>query len=262
MVKVEIPNYTKSSILEELYNCIAHQDYTMNSRVVVTEYPDKLVFENAGNFYERSAYDYFTSDQVIAKKYQNTCLASAMVSLDMIERAGFGIRGVFYGQVDRYLPLPDYIETSDSVTVNLYGSPIDNGYTEIMLENFDLSPEDLLCLDAVQKGNSVDEKVFNSLRNRGFITGRKPNYYLVSNLANKNDDVNDYDLRRKVIDVISASGSASRSDIEHGLEKDLEDMPSDVVDKKINAVITALKREGSIKNIGSRKGSKWVIVEK
>jgi len=39
-------------ILEALHNCIAHQDYTLCSRIVVTEKVDRLIFENAGNFFD------------------------------------------------------------------------------------------------------------------------------------------------------------------------------------------------------------------
>jgi ATP-dependent DNA helicase RecG len=262
MVKVEVPNYTMNSILEVLNNCIAHQDYSMNARIVVTEYPDRLLFENAGNFYEQHPLDYFTNDQIVAMRYRNTCLANAMVSLDMIERSGFGIRQVFYTQVDRYLPLPSYDERPESVVVNLYGAPIDSSYTELLLENYDLSPDDLVALDAIQKGQIPDTKTLNSLKNRGFVGGRKPNYTIIPNKADRNDDVNDYALRRKVIDYVSSTGSASRADIENLISSELADLSTEASEKKVNAVMTALKREGVIHNIGSRKSSKWVIVEK
>jgi len=37
--------------LEALHNCIAHQDYRLNSRIIVTEKAEMLIFENAGNFF-------------------------------------------------------------------------------------------------------------------------------------------------------------------------------------------------------------------
>ena len=38
--------YDEKIVLEALHNCIAHQDYDMNGRIIVTEKPDKLIFEN------------------------------------------------------------------------------------------------------------------------------------------------------------------------------------------------------------------------
>jgi ATP-dependent DNA helicase RecG len=50
LLPVEIQKYDSRTILEALHNCIVHQDYTMNERVVVVEKFDRLVFENAGGF--------------------------------------------------------------------------------------------------------------------------------------------------------------------------------------------------------------------
>ncbi len=53
-------------ILEALHNCIAHQDYTRNGRIVVTEQPDKLIFENEGSFFEGKPEDYVTGNKTPA----------------------------------------------------------------------------------------------------------------------------------------------------------------------------------------------------
>ena len=37
----EVSKYDQKVVLEALHNCIAHQDYTRNGRVVVTELPDR-----------------------------------------------------------------------------------------------------------------------------------------------------------------------------------------------------------------------------
>jgi len=48
---VEINKYELRIVLEALHNCIAHQDYRLNSRIIVTEKAEMLIFENAGNFF-------------------------------------------------------------------------------------------------------------------------------------------------------------------------------------------------------------------
>lgn len=45
-------------MLEALYNCIAHQDYTRNSRIIVTEHADRVEFQSAGEFYDGTPDDY------------------------------------------------------------------------------------------------------------------------------------------------------------------------------------------------------------
>ena len=52
LIVQEVSKYDQSVVLEALHNCIAHQDYTQDSRIIVTEYTSKLTFENQGNFFE------------------------------------------------------------------------------------------------------------------------------------------------------------------------------------------------------------------
>src|SRR5699024_3520012 len=46
----EISKHDECSLLDALYNCIGHQDYTQNSRVIVIEHSDRIVFEIVGEF--------------------------------------------------------------------------------------------------------------------------------------------------------------------------------------------------------------------
>jgi len=71
-------------VLEALNNCIAHQDYSRQARIIVVEKTDRLIFENAGSFFEGSLEDYLFRDR-IPRHYRNRLLAEAMVSLDMID---------------------------------------------------------------------------------------------------------------------------------------------------------------------------------
>ncbi len=51
------------TILEALRNCVAHQDYSFHSRIIVTEKLDKLIFTNAGSFFEGNPDDYSSGDK-------------------------------------------------------------------------------------------------------------------------------------------------------------------------------------------------------
>lgn len=58
LIPVEVSKYDRRVVLEALHNCIAHQDYERNGRIVVTERPATLVFENEGQFFEGQPDDY------------------------------------------------------------------------------------------------------------------------------------------------------------------------------------------------------------
>lgn len=87
-------------MLEALHNCIAHQDYTRHGRVVVTEQPDRLVFENEGSFFEGQPGDYLEGNK-IPLRYRNSFLAQAMAELNMIDTMGYGIHDMHARQARR-----------------------------------------------------------------------------------------------------------------------------------------------------------------
>ena len=58
LIPTEVWKYDEIIILEALHNCIAHQRYQSNCRIVVTEKEDRPEFWNAGDFYEGEYEDY------------------------------------------------------------------------------------------------------------------------------------------------------------------------------------------------------------
>jgi ATP-dependent DNA helicase RecG len=107
LLPVEVPKYDQKIVLEALHNCIAHQDYSRNGRVVVTEQPDRLIFANEGGFFEGQPHEYIEGTK-IPRRYRNPFLAQAMAELNMIDTMGYGIRDMYAGQARRYFPMPDY----------------------------------------------------------------------------------------------------------------------------------------------------------
>jgi ATP-dependent DNA helicase RecG len=107
LIPIELTKYDPWIILEALHNCIAHQDYSKNSRILVTEKIDRLILQNAGSFFEGSLEDYILQD-ITPRNYRNKFLAQAMVNLDMIVTMGYGIKTMFIKQRQRYFPMPEY----------------------------------------------------------------------------------------------------------------------------------------------------------
>lgn len=58
LLSTTVNKYDTRSILEAVNNCIAHQDYSLHSRILVTEKVDRLIFSNAGSFFEGNPEDY------------------------------------------------------------------------------------------------------------------------------------------------------------------------------------------------------------
>jgi len=115
LLPIEVAKYDQKIVLEALHNCIAHQDYARNGRIIVTEQPDRLIFENEGSFYEGQPVDYISGHKT-PRRYRNPSLAQAMTELNMIDTMGYGIYEMHIGQARRYFPLPDY-DLSDPVFI-------------------------------------------------------------------------------------------------------------------------------------------------
>lgn len=270
LVPLEVPKYDKWVVLEALHNAIAHQDYSMQSRIVITESVDRLVFENAGSFFEGSLEDYTLSEKT-PKRYRNRFLADAMVNVNMIDTMGYGIRKMFIEQRKRFYPLPD-VDTSiaDSVSVTIHGKVIDVNYTAALAENEALSFHDVILLDRVQKRATIEKAEADALRRKKLVEGRYPKLFVAAKVASgpaekaqyiKNKAFDDKHYKDMIEEYIKKYGSAEKKEI----EKLVIDKLSDVLDeaqkkKKVDNLLQAMsKRENRIKSMKVDGTWKWVL---
>jgi CRISPR-associated endonuclease Csn1 len=112
----------------------------------------------------------------------------------------------------------------------------------------------------------------NLLKKRGFIEGRKPNYFISAQIAEatnkkaeyiKNRGFKDDHYKKLVIDFITQYKMASKEDIDKLLYDILPDVLSDVKKKnKIRNLLYAMRsKDETIKNEGSRTKPQWVLVK-
>lgn len=192
----EMPKYDTRVILEALHNCVAHQDYERCARIVVEEQRGHVVFQNAGGFFDGQPEQYLVGDRMPGR-YRNKFLTAAMVEMDMIDTAGFGIHEMFSTQRRRFLPLPDYEQSNaQNVVLKIYGQAIDENYTRLLMERSDLPLEHVLWLDRVQKKLKVDQAQVAELRKASLIEGRKPNWTVSASVAAATNSQSDYILNR------------------------------------------------------------------
>ncbi|MDO3378545.1 RNA-binding domain-containing protein [Geoalkalibacter halelectricus] len=196
LLATEVSKYDTRVILEALHNCIAHQDYGMNARIIVTEKVDRLIFENSGNFFEGKPEDYFSGERT-PRTYRNLWLANAMVNLNMIDTMGHGIHSMIIAQRRRYFPLPDFCTSEmGKVVLEIPGHVIDENYTKLLLERQDLELSKVILLDRVQKRQPITDEAATMLRKAGLIEGRKPNYFVSAKVAEATDTRPTYTLNR------------------------------------------------------------------
>ena len=269
LLAVELAKYDRKIVLEALHNCIAHQDYTRNGRVVVTERSDRLIFESEGAFFEGQPSDYVGGHKT-PRRYRNPFLAQAMAELNMIDTMGYGIHEMHLGQARRYFPMPDYeLREPHLVKLTLYGAVVDVAYSRMLIQKTDLPLADILALDRVQKKLPLDDAAVKRLRHAKLIEGRRPNLFVAASVASATASKADYIRTRAQDDMFYAKllsdylakfGSATRQEIDKLLWDKLSDaLDSTQKETKIGNLLTGLRSAGTIKNVGSRKASKWVL---
>jgi len=269
LLSVEVNKYETRVILEAVNNCIAHQDYSFNSRIIITEQIDKLIFSNAGSFFEGNAEDY-TMGNKTPEKYRNTWLTRAMVNLGMIDTMGYGIHMMNIEQRKRFFPLPDYSKSEpNKVVLQIYGHPINENYSKILIEKQDLQLTSVVLLDKIQKNIPITNEAIDLLRKQNLIEGRKPNYYISAPVANmidqkanyiKNRSFDDDYFKDLIISYLKKYNKATRKEIEDLLFDKLSDVLKDEQKyNKIKNLLTSLRKEEKIINNGSDKKSEWIL---
>ena len=269
LLQQEISKYDEQSVLEALHNCIAHQDYRRPARILVTEHPDLLTFDNCGSFFEGMPDDYILGDKT-PDRYRNPFLVRAMSELYMIDRMGYGIKRMNEVQAKRYLPLPDYdLSNPEKVRLTMYGSVVDPEYTRLLLSNTNLPLADVLALDRVQKHMDIPNGVANRLRRKGLIEGRKPHLHVTPGIAAATDTKSEFIRAHSQDDVfygrlveqyLKKFGTSTRSDLDDLLEPKLGDeLSAEEKRRKVSKLLTAMRKSGVITNTGSRRYSKWSL---
>ena len=185
--------YDDYSIREALHNCIAHQDYTLQERITLIEQPGSLLFSNGGTFLPQTLENALEQDGP-QKYYRNFCLCQGMVNFNMIDTIGRGIKKIFTEQQKRFFPMPDYVIDCDKkeVKVRIYGKMIDEKYVELLKQIPDLSLNECIALDCVQKHKPIQADIAKKLKAKGYIEKIKSEWFISEYIARETKQLPDY----------------------------------------------------------------------
>jgi ATP-dependent DNA helicase RecG len=266
---VELTQYDPWVIREALHNCIAHQDYGLRGRVQVVETPHALLLTNVGGFLPGRVEAVIDQDAPL-EIYRNPYLAEAMVSLNMIDTQGGGIKRMFQAQRRRFFPLPDYdLSQPERVMVTLRGRILDVRYTRLLMAQGELDLGTIMLLDKVQKGQRIDADDAKRLKAAKLVEGRYPNVLVAGSVAAitgdkaqhiRNRGFDNRYYRDLIVDLVREHQPVSREDIDKLLLSKLpEVLSADQKASKVHNLLTSLSGK-QIQNVGTRQASKWVLL--
>lgn len=261
----EVDQYDPFIIREALNNAIAHQDYEQGGKITVIEFEDgRLCFNNNGQFIPGNVERVIKSDAP-ETRYRNRFLTDAMVNLNMIDTIGSGIKRMFSIQRDRFFPLPEFVLENDAVQLTVTGRVLDLNYARKLAQTPELSLDDIILLDKVQKRNLLSSEEVKYLKKQKLIEGRKPNFFISAKVAKhssgkteyiRNRGLDDQHYKKLICEYVQKFGVAKRSDINKLLLDKLPDvLTSEQKDNKIKNMLQSLKKEGFIEI----KGKSWVM---
>lgn len=269
----ELTQYSPDLIYEALHNCIAHQDYLLKGYVNIVEKEDELIFTNLGEFIPGSVETVVKSDTP-AERYKNPFLAEAMFNFKMIQTRGGGIKMMFNEQRRRLFPLPEYDLSEQRVKVTIMGKILDPHYASILAQDNDLTFDEIIMLDRVQKdkGKSLSATEIKLLRKRGLIEGTKPNYFISAKVAQKTDQKAEYTRFKgldksfyleMIINAVNQHDFLTRKEINKLLWDKLPEIMSDKQKTdKIGNLIRELRVKKEIINTGTDGEPRWVSLRK
>lgn len=262
--------YDDYTIRETLHNCIAHQDYTLQQRIVFVESPGKLYYANGGSFIPG------TIEKVLDHKgpqlhYRNECLCKGMVHFNMIDTVGRGIKKVFTEQKNRFFPMPDYDinAVERTVGVTIYGKMLDEKYSALLKSGNKLSLKECLWLDAVQKHRPITKQAIEHLKSRKLIEGSGKNLTISLGVARLTHQVAQYTknrglaydaLKKLILQLAHNAGDIGfkRTEAFDALENSLP-YSKDYTAKLnyLGRVLAKMANEGLLKLVGR----KWFITD-
>jgi ATP-dependent DNA helicase RecG len=276
LIAREVDKYDQKVFLEALHNCIAHQDYYAGERIVILEKIDKLIFINAGNFFDGNAEDYVLERKNIASKYRNKALVDAMKELGMIDKLGSGVKTMYETLRKKYFPFPTYHYDKEfnQTKLEIYGKEIDKKFTEILMNKSDLDFNTTIILDKIQKNkiNEIDKKDLKKLRDQKLIEKIQKNYILSIKVAEILGKEADYTKKKGFSDdkisnfIIEHLENFSNGLTRKQINEYVWDYLSEILSKeqkikKINYILYKLQKRGVIKNFGTDKIPLWKLLK-
>lgn len=264
----EIDKYDAWVLREALHNCIAHQNYALAGKINLVERPDLLIFSNMGGFIPGDIKQVLASDAP-PERYRNPVLAHAMVELKMMDTIGSGIKRIFITQQKRLFPMPDYhIDAiSQRVELVLYGKLLDERFSMLLKSQPDMTLEEAILLDDVQKQKPLTKEAVQRLRSKGWIEGRSPSIHISATVAKltKQEDVyvkakglDDEFYKDYVFKFLEQVEQAKKANIEAFLMEKLPDVLSDAQKKnKVRNLLQQMRIAGDIR----ADGKLWKIAK-
>ena len=139
------------------------------------------------------------------------------------------------------------------------------------MERTDLDLNQVMLLDRVQKGLSIEKSEHRSLKNAGLVEGRHPNLMVADVVAKATGKIGEHILesgfdnqyyRDLILKLVREHGPVSRRDIDNALLAKLPDrLNLQQKRTKVRNLLQGLRISGNIVNQGTRGQQAWIFLK-
>ena len=171
----DVYDFNEEVIREALLNAMAHRDYTINSEIVIKQYPDKLVLINPGGFPKGVTLENLLR---VSSTPRSRLMTEIMEKTGLVERSGQGVDKIFSITLSEGKAEPDYT-ASDAFQVTLKSSAnIENKAFYIFTQYYKLSGrepklgvEQIITMCKINKGmfSMLDHNIVDELEKANLI---------------------------------------------------------------------------------------------
>lgn len=176
----DVYDFNEEVIREALLNAMAHRDYTINSEIVIKQYPDKLVLINPGGFPKGVTLENLLR---VSSTPRSRLMTEIMEKTGLVERSGQGVDKIFSITLSEGKAEPDYT-ASDAFQVTLkLSANIEDKAFYIFTQYYKLSGrepklgvEQIITMCKINKGmfSMLDHNIVDELEKANLIEKVSP----------------------------------------------------------------------------------------
>ena len=274
----EIEDFPKDTYREAILNALLHRNYSEGGAVFIKHYKDRIEVSNPGGFISG-----ITPENIIRQdsRPRNRHLAEALRRIGLVEKAGMGIKGMFYTQLASGKETPAYSSDEHNVRVVIKDGSLDEPFVRFIKESEkkgnELGLEELLILSILKRQREVSlneaihilqldalraREILMKMTNRGYLekSGVKKGqvFRLSGNLYKQIGESISY-IRERGIDEVRYPELVLKFVKEYGSISNRQVRELLGVDRnRAFRILSKLEADRKIKKTGSGRGAMYV----
>lgn len=176
----DVYDFNEEVIREALLNAMAHRDYTINSEIIIKQYPTKIILTNPGGFPKGVTLENLLR---VSSTPRSRLMTEIMEKTGLVERSGQGVDKIFSITLSEGKAEPDYT-ASDAFQVTLkLNARIEDKAFYIFTQYYKLSRkepklgvEQIITLCKINKGmfSMLDHNIVDELEKANLIEKVSP----------------------------------------------------------------------------------------